>query len=105
VEQAKRRCRNQAAAWYYSQIFADPKNADVVYAVNTSFFRSTDGGKKFDRIRNQHGDNHDLWIAPEDQNRFIESSDGGAQVTSTAERVGARKTISLLAVLPRGCGQ
>jgi len=68
-------------AWYYSQIFADPKNADVVYAVNTSFFRSTDGGKKFDRIRNQHGDNHDLWIAPEDQNRFIESSDGGAQVT------------------------
>ena len=68
-------------AWYYSQIFADPKSADVVYAVNTSFFRSTDGGKKFDRIRNQHGDNHDLWIAPEDPNRFIESSDGGAQVS------------------------
>jgi hypothetical protein len=35
-----------------------------VYAVNTSFFRSTDGGKTFTRIRNQHGDNHDLWIAP-----------------------------------------
>jgi photosystem II stability/assembly factor-like uncharacterized protein len=68
-------------AWYYSQIFADPKSENTVYAVNTSFFRSTDGGKTFSRIRNQHGDNHDLWIAPEDPNRFIESSDGGAQIT------------------------
>lgn len=68
-------------AWYYSQIFADPKSENTVYAVNTSFFRSTDGGKAFSRIRNQHGDNHDLWIAPEDPNRFIESSDGGAQIT------------------------
>ncbi len=68
-------------AWYYSQIFADPKNENTVYAVNTSFFRSTDGGKEFTRIRNQHGDNHDLWIAPEDPNRFIESSDGGAQIS------------------------
>jgi len=47
----------------------------------THLFRSTDGGKAFSRIRNQHGDNHDLWIAPEDPNRFIESSDGGAQIT------------------------
>ncbi|MGA2539125.1 MAG: hypothetical protein ABSF53_24170, partial [Terracidiphilus sp.] len=68
-------------AWYYSQIFADPTSENTVYAVNTSFFRSTDGGKTFTRIRNQHGDNHDLWIAPEDPNRFIESSDGGAQIT------------------------
>lgn len=68
-------------AWYYSQIFADPKSENTVYAVNTAFFRSTDGGKTFSRIRNQHGDNHDMWIAPEDPNRFIESSDGGAQIT------------------------
>ena len=68
-------------AWYYSQIFADPKSENTVYAVNTSFFRSTDGGKNFTRIRNQHGDNHDLWIAPEDPDRFIESSDGGAQIS------------------------
>jgi photosystem II stability/assembly factor-like uncharacterized protein len=68
-------------AWYYSQVFADPKNENTVYAVNTSFFRSTDGGKTFTAIRNQHGDNHDMWIAPEDPNRFIESSDGGAQIS------------------------
>jgi photosystem II stability/assembly factor-like uncharacterized protein len=68
-------------AWYYSQIFADPKNADEMYALNTGFFRSTDGGKTFDQIPNEHGDNHDMWIAPEDPNRFIESSDGGAQIS------------------------
>lgn len=68
-------------AWYYSQIFADPKSDNSVYAVNTALFKSTDGGRKFTTIRNQHGDNHDMWIAPEDPNRFIESSDGGAQIS------------------------
>jgi photosystem II stability/assembly factor-like uncharacterized protein len=68
-------------AWYYSQVFADPKDENTVYAVNTALFRSTDGGKTFTSIRNQHGDNHDMWIAPEDSNRFIESSDGGAQIS------------------------
>jgi photosystem II stability/assembly factor-like uncharacterized protein len=68
-------------AWYYSQVFADPKDENTVYAVNTALFRSTDGGKTFTTIRNQHGDNHDMWIAPEDPNRFIESSDGGAQIS------------------------
>ncbi|MGA8159693.1 MAG: hypothetical protein WCB76_02740 [Acidobacteriaceae bacterium] len=68
-------------AWYYSQVFADPKNENTVYAVNTELFKSTDGGKTFTTIRNQHGDNHDIWIAPEDPNRFIESSDGGAQIS------------------------
>ncbi len=68
-------------AWYYSQIFADPKDENTVYAVNTALFKSTDGGRTFTRIRNQHGDNHDMWIAPEDPKRFIESSDGGAQIS------------------------
>jgi photosystem II stability/assembly factor-like uncharacterized protein len=68
-------------AWYYSQIFADPKDQNEIYALNTGFFRSTDGGKTFDIIPNEHGDNHDMWISPEDPQRFIESSDGGAQIS------------------------
>lgn len=68
-------------AWYYSQVFADPKDENTVYAVNTELFRSTDGGRTFTTIRNEHGDNHDMWIAPEDPNRFIESNDGGAQIS------------------------
>jgi photosystem II stability/assembly factor-like uncharacterized protein len=68
-------------AWYYSRIFADPKSADTVYAVNTSFFKSTDGGQNFKEIRTPHGDNHDLWIANNDPNRMIESNDGGANIS------------------------
>jgi photosystem II stability/assembly factor-like uncharacterized protein len=68
-------------AWYYSRIFADTKNADTMYALNTSFYRSIDGGKTFKAIPTGHGDNHDLWIANDDSNRMIESNDGGANVT------------------------
>jgi photosystem II stability/assembly factor-like uncharacterized protein len=69
-------------AWYYSHIFADPKNADAVYALNTGFYRSIDGGRTFSAIRTPHGDNHDLWIAPDNPLRMIESNDGGAAVSN-----------------------
>jgi photosystem II stability/assembly factor-like uncharacterized protein len=68
-------------AWYYTRIYADPKNADTVYVLNTGFYRSNDGGKTFTGISVPHGDNHDLWIAPDDPNRMIESNDGGANVS------------------------
>ena len=68
-------------AWYYSHIYADPKNADVVYVLNVGCFRSKDGGKTFAPIRTPHGDNHDLWIDPDDPQRMIESNDGGAIVS------------------------
>ena len=68
-------------AWYYSRIYADPKNADSVYVLNTGFYRSNDGGRTFANIGVPHGDNHDLWIAPEDPQRMIESNDGGANVS------------------------
>ncbi len=68
-------------AWYYSHIFADTKNADTVYALNVGMHRSIDGGRTFSTMRPPHGDNHDLWIAPDDPNRMIESNDGGATIT------------------------
>ena len=68
-------------AWYYSRIFADPVSADTMYALNTGFFRSQDGGAHFTAIRTDHGDNHDMWIADNDANRMIESNDGGANIS------------------------
>src|SRR5258705_6126695 len=68
-------------AWYYTRIYADPKNADTVYVLNTGFYKSNDGGKTFTGIGGPHGDNHDLWIAPDDPSRMIESNDGGANVS------------------------
>ncbi|HYL72621.1 MAG TPA: glycosyl hydrolase [Bryobacteraceae bacterium] len=68
-------------AFYYTRIYADPKDKQTVYILNTAFFKSTDGGKTYKTIRVPHGDNHDLWIAPNDPKRMINSNDGGANVS------------------------
>jgi photosystem II stability/assembly factor-like uncharacterized protein len=68
-------------AWYFSRIVADPKNVDVVYALNVQFLRSRDGGHTFHGVNIPHGDNHDLWIDPNDANRMVEGNDGGACVS------------------------
>lgn len=69
-------------AFYYTHIFADPRLADGVYVLNTGMYHSNDGGKTFRQIRVPHGDNHGLWIDPNDPNRMIESNDGGANVST-----------------------
>ena len=74
--------RLRQRAWYYSRIYADPKDAETVYVLNTAFYRSTDGGKTYTAIRVPHGDNHDLWVDPENPQRMINSNDGGANVTT-----------------------
>ncbi|WP_299608866.1 glycosyl hydrolase [uncultured Aquimarina sp.] len=68
-------------AWYYTRIYADPKDKDVVYVVNVSYHKSKDGGKNFSSFRAPHGDHHDLWIAPENPKRMVIGDDGGAQIT------------------------
>jgi len=73
-------------AWYYTRIYADPKDEDTVYVLNVRFHKSKDGGKTFTTIATPHGDNHDLWIAPNDPLRMIESNDGGANVTTDGGR-------------------
>ncbi|HJQ34913.1 MAG TPA: hypothetical protein VJ866_22380 [Pyrinomonadaceae bacterium] len=73
-------------AWYYTKIYADPQNAERVYVLNTGFYRSNDGGRTFTNIAVPHGDNHDLWIAPNDPQRMIESNDGGANVSANGGR-------------------
>lgn len=71
-------------AWYYSRIYADSKNEDLVYVCNVGFFRSKDGGKNFEGISTPHGDHHDLWINPDEPNRMALADDGGAQITNDA---------------------
>lgn len=68
-------------AWYYSRIYADPKNLDTVYVLNVQFHKSNDGGKSFSTISVPHGDNHDLWIDPNNPLRMIYGDDGGASVS------------------------
>ncbi|WP_413789395.1 VPS10 domain-containing protein [Leptobacterium meishanense] len=68
-------------AWYYTRIYADTQDKDVVYVVNVSYHKSKDGGKTFSSSNAPHGDHHDLWIAPENPKRMIMGDDGGAQIS------------------------
>ena len=68
-------------AWYYSRIYADTQNEDRLYVMNTSYHRSNDGGKTWEGFNSPHGDHHDLWIDPQDNQRMIIADDGGAQVS------------------------
>ena len=68
--------------WYYSHINADPVNENIIYASNTGFYKSVDGGKTFDeRLYTQHGDNHGVWINPNNNKIMINCNDGGANVS------------------------
>ncbi|MCI0390455.1 MAG: glycosyl hydrolase [Acidobacteria bacterium] len=73
-------------AWYYTRIYADTKNVDTVYVLNTGFYKSNDGGRSYTTIGVPHGDNHDLWIAPDDSMRMINGNDGGANVSFNGGR-------------------
>ena len=67
--------------FYYTTLGADPSNADVVYAGAEGFYKSIDGGKTMTTMRTPHGDNHDIWINPNNSNTMIQSNDGGANVS------------------------
>jgi photosystem II stability/assembly factor-like uncharacterized protein len=67
--------------WYYSVVRADPSDANTMYVMNLSTWRSIDGGHTFTRVRLPHGDTHDLWIDPKDSQRLISGNDGGATVS------------------------
>ncbi|MGH9507179.1 MAG: WD40/YVTN/BNR-like repeat-containing protein, partial [Terriglobales bacterium] len=73
-------------AWYFTDVYADPKAVDTVYVLNTAMLRSTDGGVEFKSVRAPHGDNHDLWIDPTDPARMINGNDGGATITENGGR-------------------
>ncbi len=69
-------------AWYFSKIYTDPKNENLVYAPQVEgILKSVDGGNHFEAIRSPHGDNHVLWINPKHTNILIGGNDGGASVS------------------------
>ncbi len=71
-------------SWYYTRIYADTQDEKIVYVLNVKYHRSKDGGKTYETYNAPHGDHHDLWIAPEDNQRMIIGDDGGAQISFDA---------------------
>jgi len=72
--------------FYYTNVDADPTDADVVYVNDEGFYKSVDGGQNWERRSTPHGDNHDMWINPTNPNVFIQSNDGGANITQDGGR-------------------
>ena len=67
--------------WYYMHVIADPRDENVLYIMNVESYKSTDGGHLFNKVPVPHGDNHGLWIDPQNTRRMIASNDGGVTVT------------------------
>jgi photosystem II stability/assembly factor-like uncharacterized protein len=88
------RSTNRGASWekrtgfstsgnYYQELFADPVDADKVYAMNNWMRVTRDGGKSFDYVGEdfKHIDNHAMWINPNDTDHIINGNDGGVYTT------------------------
>jgi photosystem II stability/assembly factor-like uncharacterized protein len=73
-------------AWYYIELFIDPKNENTIYVLSAAALRSTDAGKTRETLSGTHGDYHDLWINPNDPTNFIISNDGGSAITFNSGR-------------------
>lgn len=71
----------RARPWYYTEVFADPQDENTVYVLNAPMMKSVDAGRTFARVGTPHGDNHDLWIHPDDNRIMINANDGGANVS------------------------
>ena len=70
-------------AQYYARIFTDPKNVDRIFVMNVSLRESLDGGKTLRKVNenNHHGDNHAIWIDPDNTKHWLLGSDGGMYET------------------------
>jgi photosystem II stability/assembly factor-like uncharacterized protein len=68
---------------FFGRTFADPRDADTVYVMQTSTYRSTDGGKTFESWKGTPSgeDDHVLWIDPQDSKRILMGTDQGATIT------------------------
>ncbi len=68
---------------YYNEIFADPRDVDRVYSMDTFLRVTEDGGRTFRNLgeRFKHVDNHALWIDPRDTKHLLVGCDGGLYET------------------------
>jgi len=67
---------------YYMRMAVAPDNPEKIYVLNVQFSISEDGGKTIKSGYRAGGDNHDIWIDPEDGNRIMVAHDGGVSIAN-----------------------
>ena len=82
MDAADRRVGNGQGG-YNCGVYVDPQNPDVVYTINTSSYKSTDGGNTFTGFKGAPGgdDPQQMWIDPTNGQRILLGVDQGAVVT------------------------
>lgn len=68
-------------AWYFTNIFADPGDANTLYVADNAFYKSSDGGHTWSSVAIPGGDNHALWINPLNPKLMIQGHDQGVVTT------------------------
>ena len=71
----------QNRPFYYCNLEAHPKNPDILWGMAEGHYKSLDAGKTWKSEETPHGDNHDMWINPDNPDILIQSNDGGANVS------------------------
>ncbi len=79
----ERRNEFDQGAMYYARVVCDPKNVDRIFVMGVQLRESLDGGKTLHTVSetNHHGDNHAIWIDPDDTRHWLLGSDGGMYET------------------------
>lgn len=72
--------------FYYTGVVVHPRDPNIIWTMSEGFYKSTDGGKTFRAQNIPHGDNHDLWINPDQPDLMVQSNDGGATVSLNGGR-------------------
>ncbi|MGH7603752.1 MAG: WD40/YVTN/BNR-like repeat-containing protein [Gemmatimonadaceae bacterium] len=82
MDAADRRVANGQGG-YNCGVYVDPKNPDIVYTINTSSYKSVDGGNTFTGFKGAPGgdDPQQMWIDPTDGQRILLGLDQGATVS------------------------
>jgi photosystem II stability/assembly factor-like uncharacterized protein len=68
---------------YYNEIYADPKDTDRVYSMDTFMMVTENGGGDWSRVgwEAKHVDEHALWIDPDNTKHMLTGNDGGMYET------------------------
>ena len=78
--------RLRARPFYFNYVNVNPKDENTVFVNELGFHKSTDGGKTFTSISTPHGDNHGMWINPDNPDIMLQVNDGGMNVTLNGGR-------------------
>jgi photosystem II stability/assembly factor-like uncharacterized protein len=76
----------RARPFYFNKVFVDPKNDNDVWVTELGLHHSIDGGKTWLTVNTPHGDNHIVWLNPDNPRLMIETNDGGANITEDGGR-------------------